>query len=471
MARLPIRLRLMLAVTGAVALVLAGGGFLLYHHLATSLDSTLDQGLRTRSRDVAALVSQADPGLREAPPAPVADTAGSFAQVLDARGRVHDETRGLGGRPLLAGALLQRARAGPLLITRVHLLGADVRLLAVPVATQGRHVVLVVGAPLASRDRALSSLRSELLVGGPFALLLAALIGYLVAGAALAPVERMRARAASITERRLSERLPVPRARDEIARLGTTLNEMLDRLEAGLRRERSFVADASHELRTPLSLVRTEVELALDMPRGIPELQAALRSIGEEADRLSQLADDLLLLARLDEGQIPLRVEPVHAEALLGDLAERFRRRAADDGRRIAVQATEIVMRCDRIRVEQALANLVENALRHGSGTVTLSAALHGGEVEVHVVDEGPGFADGIVDTALERFTRGDAARRAGGAGLGLAIVKAIIEAHGGTVALAHDEGGGADVVLLLPHARPVAPNARDAAPAGAVAG
>jgi signal transduction histidine kinase len=135
------------------------------------------------------------------------------------------------------------------------------------------------------------------------------------------------------------------------------------------------------------------------------------------------------------------------------------------------VQATEIVMRCDRIRVEQALVNLVENALRHGSGTVTLSAALHGGEVEVHVVDEGPGFADGIVDTALERFTRGDAARRAGGAGLGLAIVKAIIEAHGGTVALAHDEGGGADVVLLLPHARPVAPNARDAAPAGAVAG
>jgi two-component system OmpR family sensor kinase len=469
MARLPIRLRVMIAATGAVALVLAGGGFLLYHHLATSLDSTLDQGLRARSRDVAALVAQADPGLREAPPAPVADTAGSFAQVLDARGRVHDETRGLGGRPLIAGAVLRQARAGPLLISRVHQLGADVRLLAVPAAADGHRLVLVVGAPLASRDRALASLRSELLVGGPFALLLAALIGYLVAGAALRPVERMRARAASITERRLSERLPVPRAHDEIARLGTTLNEMLDRLEAGLKRERSFVADASHELRTPLSLVRAEVELALDMPRGVPELQAALRSIGEEADRLSQLADDLLLLARLDEGQMSLRTEMVHAATLLGDLAERFRRRAGDDGRRIAVQAADVVVRCDRVRVEQALANVVENALRYGGGTVTLSAALRGADVEIHVADEGPGFPGGIADTAFVRFTRGDAARTAGGAGLGLAIVKAIIEAHGGTVALAPGDGAGADVVLRLPAARP-APSHCDAAPVGAVA-
>ncbi len=121
----------------------------------------------------------------------------------------------------------------------------------------------------------------------------------------------MRTRASSISERRLSERLPVPAARDEIGRLGKTLNEMLARIERGMDRERRFVADASHELRSPLALLRAEVELALDLPRGEQELRAALRSIGEEADRVSQLAEDLLLLARLDEGRLPLREEPL----------------------------------------------------------------------------------------------------------------------------------------------------------------
>ena len=119
----------------------------------------------------------------------------------------------------------------------------------------------------------------------------------------------MRTRAESVTEQHLSERLPVPPANDEIARLGATLNQKLARLERTVKRERSFVADTSHELRAPLALILTEVELALDPPRSAEELQAALRSIGEEANRLSQLADDLLLLARLDEGELPLRKE------------------------------------------------------------------------------------------------------------------------------------------------------------------
>src|SRR5262249_30461083 len=162
-----------------------------------------------------------------------------------------------------------------------------------------------------------------------------------------------------ITEQHLSERLPVPPANDEIARLGTTLNELLARLERAVKRERSFVADASHELRAPLALVRTEVELALDLPRSAKELEAALRSIGEEADRLSQLADDLLLLARLDEGELPLRTEPLEVSALLQDVAERFRRRAADDGRAIDVDAAALQVHADRVRLEQALVNLV----------------------------------------------------------------------------------------------------------------
>jgi signal transduction histidine kinase len=457
MNRLPIRIRLTLAFIAAIGLVLAGGGLLLYHHQAASLDRTLDQGLRARSSDLAALVRQGDPALREAPPAPVADATGSFAQVLDSRGRIRDQSLGLGAQQLLSGPLLRRARAGTVLVARAHRLGSNVRLLAVPLRTQEHRFVLIVGAPLRSRDQALANLRSELLVGGPVALLLASLIGYLVAGAALRPVERMRIRAASITERHLSERLPVPPANDEIARLGTTLNEMLARLERAVKRERSFVADASHELRAPLALVRTEVELALDLPRSTDELLAALRSIGEEADRLSQLADDLLLLARLDEGELPLRTEPLDVSALLQDVAERFRRRAADDGRVIDVDAPALQVQADRVRLEQVLVNLVENGLRHGAGTITLSGSPAPDGVVIHVADQGPGFPDSVAGTAFERFTRGDLSRNSSGAGLGLAIVKAVVGAHGGTVALSTDTTSGANVILTLPAPRPSA--------------
>jgi heavy metal sensor kinase len=451
MNRLPIRIRLTLAFAGAIGAVLASGGFLLYHHQATSLDRTLDQSLRARSADLAALVRQADPTLREAPPGPVADATGSFAQVLDSRGRIHDQSPGLGPLPLLAGPLLSRALAGTLLVPREHRLGTDVRLLAVPLRGQEERLILIVGAPLRSRDQSLANLRSELLVGGPAALLLASLIGYLVAGAALRPVERMRVRAASITEQHLSERLPVPPANDEIARLGTTLNQMLARIERAVKRERSFVADASHELRAPLALIRTEVELALDLPRSGGELRAALRSIGEEADRLSQLADDLLLLARLDEGELPLRKEPLDISALLHDLAARFQRRAADDSRSIHVDAPELLVEADRVRLEQALVNLVENALRHGAGTITLRGSSARGGLEIHVADQGRGFPDSVAETAFERFTRGDPARATSGAGLGLAIVRAVVEAHGGHVAVSTDPTSGTDVMLTLP--------------------
>jgi signal transduction histidine kinase len=451
MSRLPIRIRLTLAFAAAIGVVLAGGGTLLYGHLARSLDQALNQGLRARSAEVAALVSQADPGLREAPPAPVADATGTFAQVLDAHGRIHDQSAGLGSQPLLAGALFQRARIGTLLVPRAHRVGTEVRLLAVPIKAQEQRLVLIVGATLRSRDQALANLRSELLFGGPAALLLVCAIGYLVAGAALRPVERMRAHAESITEQQLSERLPVPQTNDEIARLGSTLNQMLARVERAVKRERRFVADASHELRAPLALVRTEVELALDLPRSAEELQAALRSIGEEADRLSELADDLLLLARLDEGELPLRKESLDISGLMHDVAERFQRRAGDADRRIEVETPTLWVEADRVRLEQAIVNLVENALRHGAGVIRLTGTACNGSVEIHVADEGSGFSENVADGAFERFTSGDPARTSGGAGLGLAIVKAITEAHGGTVALLAEKGSGASVVLVLP--------------------
>jgi two-component system, OmpR family, sensor kinase len=313
--------------------------------------------------------------------------------------------------------------------------------------------VLVVGASLEDREEALEGLVAELFVVGPLALLLSSLAGYVLAGAALRPVEAMRRRAAEISTERPGRRLPLPRARDEIHRLGATLNAMLARLEAAFARERRFVADASHELRTPLALLRTELELALRRPRSAKDLEQALRSAAEEVDRLSTLAEDLLVLARADEGALPLRRSSIEAGELLDSVARRFALRAADEGRALDVDAPgDTPLEADRLRLEQALGNLVDNALRYGAGTIRLDARTHDGRVELRVGDEGPGFPPEFLPRAFERFTRADEARGRGAAGLGLAIVDAIARAHGGTAQAANKAAGaGALVWLTLP--------------------
>ena len=327
-------------------------------------------------------------------------------------------------------------------------LNEPARLLATPVPRG----VLIVGATRQNNAETLSSLRDELLIAGPVALLLASLIGYFLAGLSLRPVEAMRRRAAEISAETPGERLPVPETRDELERLGSTLNEMLGRLEEGLQRERDFVADAGHELRTPLALLRTELELALRHGRSEEELRVALRASVEEVDRLAQLADDLLLIASSDRDGLPLRVEPLEARELLSSVATRFQWRADESRRPLELDIPSgLVVKGDRLRLEQAIANLVDNALRHGDGRVSLRAAGANGRVELHVADEGPGFSDDFASRAFERFSRSHPGREGNGAGLGLSIAKMIAEAHGGTAEAANAAGGGADVWLVLP--------------------
>jgi two-component system OmpR family sensor kinase len=298
---------------------------------------------------------------------------------------------------------------------------------------------------------ALESLLTALLVGGPLVLVLASLAAYRLAAAALRPVESMRLEAEAVSASEPGRRLPLPPARDEIFRLGETLNGMLARLEDALERERRFVSDASHELRTPLASLRAELELALRRERTHAELRAAVRSAADETDRLSQLAEDLLVLARSDGGRLPVQPGTVAASDLMGDVEARYARRVEEAGRTLEVQAdAALVLSVDRLRAEQALGNLVENALRHGRGRIVLQARRRDGRVELHVRDEGPGFAPEFVARAFEPFSRGDPGRPGHGAGLGLAIVDVIARAHEGT-AHAANEHGGADVWLSLP--------------------
>ena len=456
MNRAPIRLRVAAAFAVAMALVLVLAGSLVYIRLGSHLARVLDVQLQVRAQDLAVVVREADANFGQARDVAFFEQGENYAQLLDESGNILEATPPLKSAPLLSSKELQAALEGAVFLNRESVPDLDEpsRMLVTPLIHNGERLVLLVGATLEERAETLRSLRNELLIAGPLALILASLTGYLLAGLALRPVDSMRRRAAAISAETPGGRLPVPRTRDEIQRLGETLNEMLGRLELALQRERDFVADAGHELRTPLALLRTELELALRYGRSAGDLRAAIRTSSEEVDRLAQLAEDLLLIARSDRGRLALRTETLEASALLSSVARRFEWRAHEAGRLLsAADAPGLQLPGDRIRLEQALGNLVENALRYGAGEVRLSASAADGIVELHVTDDGAGFPPEFLERAFERFTRPDVARARGGAGLGLSIVRVIAEAHGGTAHAANEENGGSDVWIALPRA------------------
>ncbi|HEX3434885.1 MAG TPA: HAMP domain-containing sensor histidine kinase [Solirubrobacteraceae bacterium] len=443
-----------LAFVAVMTIVLGAIGVFVYLRFGAELDHATNNGLRSRAGDVAALFKEVDSGLSERRPSKLAGQAENFAEVLGENGTVLDATRQLRGHVLLSQAELRRAEHSPVLLERraVPGLRGAARLLATPLHTSTQHRVVVVGTSTGPLNDSRGDLLQLLLLGGPIALLLASLAAYGVAAAALRPVEAMRARAAEISAAAPDRRLPVPPSGDEIARLGTTLNAMLQRLGEALAHERRFVADASHELRTPLAILKTELELALARGRTREELQAALESAAEETDRLTQLAEDLLVLAQTDEGSLAVTLQETDVGVLMEDVRSRFARRAGESGRVLEVSVAESVrVRLDRLRVEQALGNLVDNALRYGGGSVTLTADVHNGSIELHVVDRGRGFSEEFAERAFERFSRAETSHGKPGSGLGMAIVDSIARAHEGSAGLANRTGGGADVWLVLP--------------------
>jgi signal transduction histidine kinase len=437
-----------------MAAVLAVIGIVLYLRFEAQLDETLNQGLRSRAGDVSALIQRSDSALAAPGRSVLVERGESFAQILDADGAVVDGSPKLQAEPLLTRELVERAARETFIFTRPNPFeqGEPARLLATPVTARGRRLVVVVGAGADDRNSQLASLALLLAISGPVALLLASLAGYGVASAALRPVEAMRRKADEITEDDAGERLPVGSADDEIARLGTTLNGMLARLERAVERERAFVADASHELRTPLAILKTEIELALRGARPAKELRDALQSAAEETDRLAELAEALLVIARADGDKLPLATTEVDTAKLLDGVSVRFESRVRASGRRLVIDGRpQTHLTADPRRLEQALDNLVENALRHGSGSIHLGTTTRDGTIALHVRDEGPGFPPEFIAEAFERFTRADHARSRGGTGLGLSIVQAIARAHGGEARAANDPDGGARVSIELP--------------------
>ena len=255
----------------------------------------------------------------------------------------------------------------------------------------------------------------------------------------------MRSHAAGISEATSNARLPLPAADDEIHRLGETLNDMLTRISAAAQQEREFVSNASHELRTPLAILKAEIDVALHPDATPGEWHFALVSAGEETDRLARLAEDLLMIARGEEGAPAADLE----ELTLSEFAERI---AARFDAHIDVTIDPAVrVLAQRTALDRALTNLVDNARRYGAEPIEITTRTRGEWIEVHVIDQGTGFADTFLPRAFERFSRPAGARR-GGAGLGLALVEAVAHIYGGEAAAANAQCG-TDVWLTLPRA------------------
>ncbi|MFD8556750.1 sensor histidine kinase [Streptosporangium canum] len=310
-----------------------------------------------------------------------------------------------------------------------------------PVSTVEGMVLVQARASLEPAGAALQTLQGLLIPGIPGLLLLVAALTWVAVGRSLAPVSAIRAEMADITASDLHRRVPVPRSRDEIARLAETMNRTLDRLELAVDRHKRFVADAAHELRSPLAILRTRLELA---PPG-PLAAEALTDV----ERIQALTSDLLLLARLDAG------EPTcHGEVDLGQVAaeEAARSRPRPEIRVGLEVAADVVVRGSAEELRRLVANLVDNAVRHADSTVTVRLARDGGGAVLDVRDDGPGIPAEHREAVFDRFTRLDEARDrdAGGSGLGLAIARDIAVRHGGNLRVV-GEGPGARLRARLP--------------------
>jgi two-component system, OmpR family, sensor kinase len=329
----------------------------------------------------------------------------------------------------------------------VETVAGTLRYLAVPIEIGGRRRgVFVVAVNLgAEREEVAEAVQTA--AGVSLAVLLvASALAWVIAGRVLAPLRTLQTTAHAITETDLTRRIEV-HGDDEIAELSRTFNAMLDRLESAFASQRAFVSDAGHELRTPITIVRGHLELLGDDPL---EREETVALVTDELDRMARFVDDLLLLAKAEQGDF-LHLAPLDLDVLTDELYNKAKALAERDWRLAGSGAGTLT--ADRQRLTQAVMQLAQNAAEHtrDGDRIALGSAIRNGVARLWVSDSGPGIPAAERDEIFERFHRGGGRRRSEGAGLGLSIVRAIAEAHGGRVELDTREGAGATFTLIVP--------------------
>jgi signal transduction histidine kinase len=444
-----VRARSTIAATLAVLLGSVAGSLLLLFLLQRALISSVETSTDARAGEVARLVrasSLADVRqnlVRNTPENQLVQVVGPSGQVV-ASSSARATDRALSSlRPPPGGVRREQRPALELLRTKdPYLVTAE------GVSVQRRTLTVVVAESIAPQSEAVEQLLTYLLVFVPVATLLVGLGTWFLVGRALGPVESIRARVAAIRAGPLADRVPVPPSQDEVARLATTMNEMLERLETGQRNQRAFVSDASHELRSPIATLSAALGVADDdpAPDSWPQLSSTMAA---EVGRMSKLVDDLLLLARADDQGLPLAREDVDVDDLVDQEVRRLRARGVD----VSATIGPARMVGDPGRLAQVVRNLADNAAVAARSRLRMAVGVGDGDVMLTVEDDGDGIPEHDRDRVFERFVRLDDSRSrgSGGSGLGLAIVREIVARHGGTVRIDESALGGARFVVRLP--------------------
>ena len=437
-----LRARITIVATTLFAFAVITGAVLLLVLQRTSLIRSLDsQAIKTGQ----AVASTRVTGIK---PTNVVAAAGVQIQVLDKTGAVAAAS-GTADRvkPLLTADELAAAKRGQAIDIPAERgnTNQELRVLAVPA---GEETVLVASG-LAGVEDSIRILRDAALIGCPLVVLAMGMATYFIVGRALRPVAALRKGAQEITAADLADqRLPVPDAHDEIYRLAVTLNAMLDRIDAATKRQRTFVGDAAHELRSPLASLRLQLEVAQRVGPA-KDWPGMLDEVLSDVDRLDQLVEDLLALARSDEaGGVLRRREPVALDQLVTEVAEDYL-----DARVPVRSSTDAVsVDGDPEALRRVVVNLLDNAVRYARSEVTVDIAVNGnGTAELVIRDDGPGIPEDERERVFDRFyrTHESRSRDTGGTGLGLPIVRDVIRAHRGTVSLADNHPGLRATVIL----------------------
>ena len=436
-----VRVRTTLAAATVFGLALVVASMALLVFLGRALTADIQDKAETRATEIAMAIEAEGPVLLEG------EREDEFVQILDETGRVIDSSPNVEGEPALAAP-------EPGETSRLEFVpfedGSFLAVAAAAASPQGTQMVIV-GRNLDDIAEATGAAAPLLAAGVPLLVLVVAAVTWWITGRALQPVESIRAEVEAISAKGLDRRVPEPATGDEIARLATTMNRMLARLESSQARQRRFVSDAAHELRSPVASIRQHSEVALAHPESTPVGDLA-GTVHSENLRVEGLVDDLLLLARLDEGARDGE-EQVDLDDIV--LAEAARLRAANSLTidTSGVGAGRVLGR--PAELERVIRNLVDNAARHAEAVIALAVSDTGANIVLTVDDDGPGISAADRDRVFDRFVRLDDARArdGGGSGLGLSIVRAVVEAHGGEVSFAEGADGGARVQARLPSA------------------
>ena len=453
-------LRARVTLTAALGLIVAfaAADLLLFNALRVSLTNSTDDYARSGATQVAALINAG----RLPDPVPVA--AGTITiQVLDASGDITDVSADADRLVPMVSVAQARALADSGGATLIRGAPFDMpSLLRVAVVPADGGQLVIAAVPFSSASGSLNVVARALVIFTPVLFLVFTWAIWLVTGSTLRPIAALRRGAARVTPTGVPSDLPVPEARDEVRLLALTLNDMLSRLADAQQRQRALVSDTAHELRSPIASIRTQLEVALDFPDG-QDWETTGRDVHADVLRLARLAEDLLLLARLDEqaGQAPTsgggdgiqRGSPVDLVKLSHAVTCRY----ADARVSVTIAAREtpepVVVAGDWERLDRLLVNLVDNAVRYAKSSVVVAVRGDGAWSELSVTDDGPGIPGPDRERVFDRFARLDGARsrdgdESGGAGLGLAIVRATAQAYGGT---AHLESAHTDLPATLP--------------------